>query len=62
MDKLPKPRHHMMIEEVYKIKDKFALNNCYPHIFTVSAKEKTGLSELRYFISLNVGMKKSQNW
>ncbi|XP_078371103.1 putative GTP-binding protein EngB isoform X2 [Oculina patagonica] len=62
MDKLPKLQHQKMIEEVYKIKDKFGLNNCFPHIFPVSAKEKTGLSELRYFICLNVGVKNSQNW
>ena len=35
MDKLPKVWHQMRIEEVYKIKDKFGLNNCFPHIFPV---------------------------
>ena len=33
MDKLPKARHQMMIEEVYKIKERFSLNSCFPHIF-----------------------------
>ncbi|XP_058948738.1 probable GTP-binding protein EngB [Pocillopora verrucosa] len=62
MDKLPKPRHQAVIEEVYKIKEKFSLDNCFPHVFAVSSTEKTGLSELRYFISLNVGLKNSENW
>ncbi|XP_020604626.1 uncharacterized protein LOC110043504 isoform X2 [Orbicella faveolata] len=35
MDKLPIVRHQMMIEEVYKIKEEFGLNNCFPHIFPV---------------------------
>lgn len=58
MDKLPKGRHQMMLDEVYKIKERFSLNSCFPHIFPLSAKEMTGLSELRYFICLSVGFTK----
>ena len=35
MDKLHKEKHQMMIEEVYKIKERFSLNSCYPHIFAL---------------------------
>ncbi|XP_073253461.1 probable GTP-binding protein EngB [Porites lutea] len=58
MDKLHKEKHQMMIEEVHKIKERFSLNSCYPHIFALSAREKTGLSELRYFICQSVGFTK----
>ena len=33
MDKLHKDRHQMVIEEVYKIRERFSLNSCFPHIF-----------------------------
>ena len=35
MDKLHKEKHQMMIEEVYKIKERFSLNSCFPHIFAL---------------------------
>ena len=35
MDKLHKEKHQMMIEEVYKTKERFSLNSCYPHIFAL---------------------------
>ena len=35
MDKLPKPRHQAVIEEVYKIKEKVSQDNCFPHVFAV---------------------------
>ncbi|XP_022795868.1 uncharacterized protein LOC111334413 isoform X3 [Stylophora pistillata] len=35
MDKLPKPRHQEVIEAVYKIKEQFSLDNCFPHVFAV---------------------------
>ncbi|XP_068702577.1 probable GTP-binding protein EngB [Montipora foliosa] len=58
MDKLHKGRHQVMIDEVYRVRERFKLNSCFPHIFPVSAKGKTGLSELRYFICLSVGFTK----
>ncbi|XP_074620103.1 putative GTP-binding protein EngB [Acropora palmata] len=58
MDKLPKGRHQMMIDEVYRVRERFKLNSCFPHIFPVSARVMTGLSELRYFICLSVGFTK----
>ena len=35
MDKLPKGRHQMMIDEVYRVRERFKLNSCFPHIFPV---------------------------
>ena len=35
MDKLHKEKHQIMIEEVYKIKERFSLNSCFPHIFAL---------------------------
>ncbi|EDO35427.1 predicted protein [Nematostella vectensis] len=55
MDKVSKDSWMLVASNIQQRVDKLS-NICYPHVFPISVKDKTGLSELRYFLGLNVGI------